>query len=154
MDHSISPPGDSILWGKAQALNEKTVAGVGFLVFLLVVVGSIVIRLSLEVNARHEVDSARTGVDDHLGVEPGIVPTTWFDSVLKWFPPRIEQIQSGEISGNEMNVLLFGRAPDISAQIAVGRALTKLAGPEGRVLNDLQVVSVDSLPLAAKERKQ
>ena len=74
MDHSISPPGDSILWGKAQVLNEKTVAGVGFLVFLMVVAGSIVIRLSLEVNARQKVDSARTGVDDHLGVEPGIVP--------------------------------------------------------------------------------
>ena len=208
MDHSIRLPSDPILWGKAQALNEKTVAGVGFSVFLMVVVGSIVIRLSLEVNARHEVDSARlvvateralvkgdilvpvtlsikfehgkatlrgtlpdekshdtvvnrareiyglNNVDDHLGVEPGIVLTPWFDSALKWFPPRIEQIQSGEISVNGMNVLLFGRVPDISAQIAVGRALTKLAGPEGRVLNDLQVVSVDSVPPAAKERKQ
>lgn len=208
MDHSIRLPSDPILWGKAQALNEKTVAGVGFLVFLMVVVGSIVIRLSLEVNARHEVDSARlvvateralvkgdilvpvtlsikfengkatlrgtlpdekshdtvvnrareiygiNNVDDNLGVEPGIVLTPWFDSVLKWFPPRIEQIQSGEISVNGMNVMLFGQVPDISAQIAVGRALTKLVGPEGRVLNDLQVVSVDSVPPAAKERKQ
>ena len=57
MDHSIRLPSDPILWGKAQALNEKTVAGVGFLVFLMVVAGSIVIRLSLEVNARHEVVS-------------------------------------------------------------------------------------------------
>ena len=208
MDHSIRLPSDPILWGKAQALNEKTVAGVGFLVFLLVVVGSIVIRLSLEVNARHKVDSARpvvvaeralvkgdilvpvtlsikfengkatlrgtlpdekshatvvnratetygsSNLKDNLRVEPGIVLTPWFDSVLKWFPPRIEQIQSGEISVNGMNVLLFGRAPDISAQIAVGRALTKLAGTEGRVLNDLQVVPVDSVPPAAKERKQ
>ncbi len=208
MDHSIRLPSDPILWGKAQALNEKTVARVGFLVFLMVVVGSIVIRLSLEVNARHEVDSARlvvateralvkgdilvpvtlsikfengkatlrgtlpdekshdtvvnrareiygiNNVDDNLGVEPGIVLTPWFDSVLKWFPPRIEQIQSGEISVNGMNVMLFGQVPDISAQIAVGRALTKLVGPEGRVLNDLQVVSVDSVPPAAKERKQ
>ncbi len=208
MDHSISLPSDPILWGKAQALNEKTVAGVGFLVFLMVVVGSIVIRLSLEVNARYKVDSARpvvaterslvkgdilvpvtlsikfengkatlrgtlpdekshdtvvnrareiyglNNVDDNLGVEPGIVVTPWFDSVLKWFPPRIEQIQSGEISVNGMNVMLFGQVPDISAQIAVGHALTKLAGPEGRVLNDLQVVSADSVPPAAKERKQ
>ena len=59
MDHAIRLPSDPILWGKAQALNEKTVAGVGFLVVLMVVVGSIVIRLSLEVNARHKVDSAR-----------------------------------------------------------------------------------------------
>ena len=208
MDHSISLPSDPILWGKAQALNEKTVASVGFLVFLLVLVGSIVIRLSLEVNARHKVDSARpvvateralvkgdilvpvtlsikfengkttlrgtlpdekshdtmvnrateiygsSNLKDNLRVEPGIVLTPWFDSVLKWFPPRIEQIQSGEISVNGMNVMLFGQVPDISAQIAVGRALTKLAGPEGQVLNDLQVVSVDSVLPAAKERKQ
>ena len=185
MAHSIRLPSDLILWGKAQALNEKTVAGVGVLVFLMVVAGSIVMRLSLEVNARHKVDSARpvvaTGralvkgdilvpvtlsikfengkatlrgtlpdeksrdsvvnrareiyglnnVGDHLGAEPEIVLTLRFDSVLKWFPPRIEQIQSGEISVNGMNVLLFGR-----------------------VLNDLQVVSVDSVPPAAKERKQ
>ena len=208
MDHSISLPSDPILWGKAQALNEKTVARVGFLVFLVVLVGSIVIRLSLEVNARHKVDSARpvvateralakgdilvpvtlsikfengkatlrgtlpdekshdtvvnrateiyglSNLKDNLGVEPGIVLTPWFDSVLKWFPPRIEQIQSGEISVNGMNVMLFGQVPDISAQIAVGRAVTKLAGLEGRVLNDLQVVSVDSVQPAAKERKQ
>ena len=208
MDHSISLPSDPILWGKAQALNEKTVARVGFLVFLVVLVGSIVIRLSLEVNARHKVDSARpvlateralakgdilvpvtlsikfengkatlrgtlpdekshdtvvnrateiyglSNLKDNLGVEPGIVLTPWFDSVLTWFPPRIEQIQSGEISVNGMNVMLFGQVPDISAQIAVGRALAKLVGPEGRVLNDLQVVSVDSVPPAAKERKQ
>ena len=149
MDHSISLPSDPILWGKAQALNEKTVASVGFLVFLLVLVGSIVIRLSLEVNARHRVDSARpvvateralvkgdilvpvtlsikfengkttlrgtlpdekshdtvvnrateiygsSNLKDNLRVEPGIVLTPWFDSVLKWFPPRIEQIQIG-----------------------------------------------------------
>ena len=208
MDHSISLPSDPILWGKAQALNEKTVARVGFLVFFLVVVGSIVIRLRIEASAPHKVNSARpavaterslvkvdilvpvtlsikfengkatlrgtlpdekshdtvvnrareiyglSNVDDHLGAEPEIVLTLRFDSVLKWFPPRIEQIQSGEISVNGMNVLLFGQAPDISAQIAVGRALTKLAGPGGRVLNDLQVVSVDSMPPAALGRKQ
>ena len=56
MDHSIRLPSDPILWGKAQALNEKTVAGVGFLVFFLVVVGSIVIRLRIEVSAPHKVD--------------------------------------------------------------------------------------------------
>ena len=56
MDHSIRLPSDPILWGKAQALNEKTVAGVGFLVFFLVVAGSIVIRLRIEASAPHKVD--------------------------------------------------------------------------------------------------
>ena len=208
MDNAVNLPSGAILWGKAQALNEKTVAGLGFLVFLIVVCASIAARISLETNARQKVDTLRPAVaaerslvkgdvlipvtlsikfengkatlrgtlpdekshdtvvnrateiygssnlKDNLRVEPGIVLTPWFDSVLKWFPPRIEQIQSGEISVNGMNVMLFGQVPDISAQIAVGRALTKLAGPEGRVLNDLQVVSVDSVLPAAKERKQ
>ena len=207
MDNSISLPSGPILWGKAQALNEKTVAGLGFLVFFLVVAGSIAARLSLEATAIEKVVRARpvaaaertlamgdvlvpvtlsvklkngkatlrgtvpdekshdtvvnrakeiygpSNVEDKLSVESGIVVTPWFDSVLKWFPPRVEQIQSGEISVNGMNVLLFGRVSDISAQIAVGSALTKLAGPEGQVLNDLQVVSVDVAPPASREQK-
>ena len=207
MDNSISLPSGPILWGKAQALNEKTVAGLGFLVFFLVVAGSIAARLSLEATAIEKVVRARPGaaaertlamgdvlvpvtlsvklkngkatlrgtvpdekshdtvvnrakeiygpsnVEDKLSVESGIIVTPWFDSVLKWFPPRVEQIQSGEISVNGMNVLLFGRVSDISAQIAVGSALTKLAGPEGQVLNDLQVVSVDVAPPASREQK-
>ena len=207
MDNSISLPSGPILWGKAQALNEKTVAGLGFLVFFLVVAGSIAARLSLEVTAIEKVVRARpvaaaertlamgdvlvpvtlsvklkngkatlrgtvpdekshdtvvnrakevygpSNVEDKLSVESGIIVTPWFDSVLKWFPPRVEQIQSGEISVNGMNVLLFGRVSDISAQIAVGSALTKLAGPEGQVLNDLQVVSVDVAPPASREQK-
>ncbi len=207
MDNSISLPSGPILWGKAQALNEKTVAGLGFLVFFLVVAGSIAARLSLEATAIEKVVRARpvaaaertlamgdvlvpvtlsvklkngkatlrgtvpdekshdtvvnrakeiygpSNVEDKLSVESGIIVTPWFDSVLKWFPPRVEQIQSGEISVNGMNVLLFGRVSDISAQIAVGSALTKLAGPEGQVLNDLQVVSVDVAPPASREQK-
>ena len=207
MDNSISLPSGPILWGKAQALNEKTVAGLGFLVFFLVVAGSIAARLSLEATAIEKVVRARpvaaaertlamgdvlvpvtlsvklkngkatlrgtvpdekshdtvvnrakeiygpSNVEDKLSVESGIVVTPWFDSVLKWFPPRVEQIQSGEISVNGMNVLLFGRVSDISAQIAVGSALTKLAGPEGQVLNDLQVVSVDVAPPVSREQK-
>lgn len=207
MDNSISLPSGPILWGKAQALNEKTVAGLGFLVFFLVVGGSIAARLSLEATAIEKVVRARpvaaaertlamgdvlvpvtlsvklkngkatlrgtvpdekshdtvvnrakeiygpSNVEDKLSVESGIIVTPWFDSVLKWFPPRVEQIQSGEISVNGMNVLLFGWVSDISAQIAVGSALTKLAGPEGQVLNDLQVVSVDVAPPASREQK-
>lgn len=207
MDNSISLPSGPILWGKAQALNEKTVAGLGFLVFFLVVAGSIAARLSLEATAIEKVVRARpvaaaertlamgdvlvpvtlsvklkngkatlrgtvpdekshdtvvnrakeiygpSNVEDKLSVESGIIVTPWFDSVLKWFPPRVEQIQSGEISVNGMNVLLFGRVSDISAQIAVGSALTKLAGPEGQVLNDLQVVSVDVAPPVSREQK-
>jgi BON domain len=80
---------------------------------------------------------------DHLGIQPGIVLTPWFDSVLKWFPPKIEQIRAGEISVNGMNVLLFGQVQDISARIAAGSAAAKLAGPEGHVMNDLQVAFVE-----------
>ena len=208
MDNAVNLPSGAILWGKAQALNEKTVAGLGFLVFLIVVCASIAVRISLETNARQQVDALRpvvaaerslvkgdvlipvtlsikfengkatlrgtlpdekshdtvinrateiygsSNVQDNLRVEPGIVLTPWFDSVLQWFPPRIEQIQSGEISVNGMNVLIFGEVPDISTQQAVGNALTQLAGPEGRVLNDLQVISVDSTPPVTKEGKR
>ena len=145
MDNSISLPSGPILWGKAQALNEKTVAGLGFLVFFLVVAGSIAARLSLEATAIEKVVRARpvaaaertlamgdvlvpvtlsvklkngkatlrgtvpdekshdtvvnrakeiygrSNVEDKLSVESGIIVTPWFDSVLKWFPPRVEQ---------------------------------------------------------------
>lgn len=208
MDNAVNLPSGAILWGKAQALNEKTVAGLGFLVFLLVVCASIAVRISLETNARQQVDALRpvvaaerslvkgdvlipvtlsikfenskatlrgtlpdekshdtvvnrakamygsSNVQDNLGVEPGIVLTPWFDSVLKWFPPRIEQIQSGEISVNGMSVLIFGQAPDISAKLGVGSAVTQLVGPEGRVLNDLQVVTVDSAAPVTKEGRR
>ena len=208
MDNAVNLPSGAILWGKAQALNEKTVAGLGFLVFLIVVCASIAVRISLETNARQQVDALRpvvaaerslvkgdvlipvtlsikfenskatlrgtlpdekshdtvvnrakamygsSNVQDNLGVEPGIVLTPWFDSVLKWFPPRIEQIQSGEISVNGMSVLIFGQAPDISAKLGVGSAVTQLVGPEGRVLNDLQVVSVDSAAPVTKEGRR
>ncbi len=208
MDNAVNLPSGAILWGKAQALNEKTVAGLGFLVFLLVVCASIAVRISLETNARQQVDALRpvvaaerslvkgdvlipvtlsikfenskatlrgtlpdekfhdtvvnrakamygsSNVQDNLGVEPGIVLTPWFDSVLKWFPPRIEQIQSGEISVNGMSVLIFGHAPDISAKLGVGSAVTQLVGPEGRVLNDLQVVTVDSAAPVTKEGRR
>ncbi len=208
MDNAVNLPSGTILWGKAQALNEKTVAGLGFLVFLIIVCASIAARISLETNARQKVDTLRpvvaaerslvkgdvlipvtlsikfenskatlrgtlpdekshdtvvnrakaiygsSNVQDNLGVEPGIVLTPWFDSVLKWFPPRIEQIQSGEISVNGMSVLIFGQAPDISAKLSVGSAVTQLVGPEGRVLNDLQVVSVDSAPPVTKEGRR
>ena len=208
MDNAVNLPSGAILWGKAQALNEKTVAGLGFLVFLIVVCASIAARIGLETHARQKVESSRpavaaerslikgdilvpvtlsikfengkatlrgtlpdekshdtvinrateiygsSNVQDNLRVEPGIVLTPWFDSVLQWFPPRIEQIQSGEISVNGMNVLIFGEVPDISTQQAVGNALTQLAGPEGRVLNDLQVISVDSTPPVTKEGKR
>ena len=208
MDNAVNLPSGAILWGKAQALNEKTVAGLGFLVFLIVVCASIAARISLETNARQKIDTLRpavaaersvvkgdvlipvtlsikfengkatlrgtlpdekshdtvvdrakaiygsSNVQDNLGVEPGIVLTPWFDSVLKWFPPRIEQIQSGEISVNGMSVLIFGQVPDISAKLSVGSAVTQLVGPEGRVLNDLQVVSVDSAPPVTKEGRR
>ena len=208
MNNPISLPSGTVLWGKAQVLNEKTVAGLGFLVFVIVVCASVAARISLETNARQTVESLRpaaaaerslvkgdilvpvtlsikfengkttlrgtlpdekshdtvvnrateiygsSNLKDNLRVEPGIVLTPWFDSVLKWFPPRIEQIQSGEISVNGMNVMLFGQAPDISAKLGVGSAVTQLVGPEGRVLNDLQVVSVDSAAPVTKEGKR
>ena len=208
MNNPISLPSGTVLWGKAQALNEKTVAGLGFLVFVIVVCASVAARISLGTNARQEVESLRpaaaaerslvkgdilvpvtlsikfengkttlrgtlpdekshdtvvnrakdmygsSNLKDNLRVEPGIIPTPWFDSVLKWFPPRIEQIQSGEISVNGMNVMLFGQAPDISAKLGVGSAVTQLVGPEGRVLNDLQVVSVDSAAPVTKEGRR
>jgi BON domain len=82
-------------------------------------------------------------VVDHLGIQPGIVLTPWFDSVLKWFPPKVSEIRTGEISVNGMNVLLFGQVSDISARIAAGRAIAKLIGAEGQLLNALQVQYVN-----------
>ena len=78
MAHSIRLPSDPILWGRAQALNEKTVAGVGFLVFFLVVAGSIVIRLRIEASAPHKVDSARPVVATGRALVKGdiLVPVT------------------------------------------------------------------------------
>jgi hypothetical protein len=94
----------------------------------------------------------QANVVDRLGIQPGVVLTPWFDSVLKWFPPNVAEIRSGEISVNGMNVLLFGQVVDISARIAAGGAVAKLIGPEGQLLNDLQVKNVNETDAPGNNR--
>ena len=93
-----------------------------------------------------------SNVEDRLGIEPGIFLTPWFDSVLKWFPPKVEQIHNGEISVKGMNVLLFGQVSDIAARIAAGSSLARLVGAEGHVVNDLQVMSNDDIRAAPRSQ--
>jgi osmotically-inducible protein OsmY len=94
----------------------------------------------------------QANVVDRLGIQPGVVLTPWFDSVLKWFPPKVAEIRSGEISVNGMNVLLFGQVADISARIAAGGAVAKLIGQEGQLLNDLQVKNVNEADAPGNNR--
>lgn len=117
---------------------------------LKVVDGRAILRGMLPSEAAHQTVLARareiygqSKVDDKLGIQPGIVVTPWFDSVLKWFPPRIDELHTGEISVSGMNVLIFGRVTNVESRLAAGRTLAKLVGPEGQFFNELQVTNVE-----------
>lgn len=107
--------------------------------------GRATLRGMLPDEAAHQTVLARAreiygyNVEDNLGIQSGIVVTPWFDSVLKWFPPRVNALNSGEINVSGMKVLLFGQVPTVEARIAAGRTLAKLVGAEGQFFNELQV---------------
>jgi hypothetical protein len=107
--------------------------------------GRVTLRGMLPNEAAHQTVLARTraiygqNVDDNLGIQPGIVVTPWFDSVLKWFPPRVAELSAGEISISGIKVWVFGQVPTIEARLAAGRTLSKLVGVEGQFFNELQV---------------
>lgn len=123
---------------------------------LKLVDGRAVLRGMLPSEAAHRAVLARareiygqSQVEDKLGIQSGIVVTPWFDSVLKWFPPRVDELRSGEISVSGMNVLIFGRVASDESRTAAGRALAKLVGPEGQFFNELQVGNIDLAPVPA-----
>lgn len=107
--------------------------------------GRATLRGMLPDEAAHQTVLARAreiygfNIEDNLGIQSGIVVTPWFDSVLKWFPPRVNALNSGEISVSGMKVLLFGQVPSIDARLAAGRVLSKLVGTEGQFFNELHV---------------
>ena len=113
---------------------------------LKLVDGKAVLRGMLPNESAHQTVLARAGeiyghdiIEDNLVVQPGIMVTPWFDSVLKWFPPRVDQLRAGEISVSGMNVLIFGRVPDVESRLSAGRKLAQLVGAEGQFINELQV---------------
>jgi BON domain len=117
---------------------------------LKVVDGRAILRGMLPNEAAHQTVLARareiygqSKVEDKLGIQSGIVVTPWFDSVLKWFPPRVAELNNGEISVSGMNVLIFGRVPTLESRLTAGRTVAKLVGPEGQFFNELQVTSND-----------
>jgi hypothetical protein len=123
---------------------------------LKVVDGRAILRGMLPSEAAHQTVLARAReiygqakVEDKLGIQSGIVVTPWFDSVLKWFPPRVDELRTGEISVSGMNVLIFGRVATDESRLAAGRTLAKLVGPEGKFSNELQVGYVDDTPVPA-----
>ncbi len=108
--------------------------------------GKAVLRGTLPTEDAHQTVATRArslygagNVEDNLGVQPDIVVTPWFDSVLKWFPPRVGELRNGEISVSGMNVFLFGDVPSTEARSAAQLAFAKLIGPEGHFSNGLQV---------------
>ena len=107
--------------------------------------GRVTLRGMLPNEAAHQTVLARTraiygqNVEDNLGIQPGIVVTPWFDSVLKWFPPRVAELSECEISISGMKVFVFGQVPTVEARLAAGRTLWKLVGVEGQFFNELQV---------------
>jgi BON domain len=108
--------------------------------------GRAILRGTLPTEDAHQTVVARAqtlygvqNVEDNLGVQPDIVVTPWFDSVLKWFPPRVGDLRNGEISVSGMNVFLFGDVPNIDARSAAQLVFAKLIGPEGHFSNGLQV---------------
>ena len=108
--------------------------------------GRAVLRGVLPTEKAHQTVLARardiyglTNIDYNLGVQPDIVVTPWFDSVLKWFPPKLTELRTGEISVSGMNVLLSGQVSTSEARYAADRMFAKLVGPEGHVVNELQV---------------
>ncbi len=118
--------------------------------------GRAILRGMLPSEAAHQTVLARAKeiygqgrVEDKLGVQSGIVVTPWFDSVLKWFPPRVDELHTGEISVSGMNVLIFGRVATDESRLAAGRTLAKLVGAEGQFFNELQITNVDEAPVPA-----
>ena len=115
-----------------------------------VVDGRAILRGMLPNEAAHQTVLARakeiyghSKVEDKLGIQSGIVVTPWFDSVLKWFPPRVDELHTGEISVSGMNVLIFGRVSSLESRLAAGRTLAKLVGQEGQFFNELEVRNPD-----------
>ena len=121
--------------------------------------GQAVIRGMLPDEAAHRTVLARarevfgkTNVDDYLAVQSGIVVTPWFDSVLKWFPPRINELKAGEISVSGMNVLLFGEVTSEEARLSAAKSISKLLGPEGQLQNEIRVdYAAELAPLNSPE---
>ncbi len=108
--------------------------------------GKAVLRGTLPTEDAHQtvVSRARAlygagNVEDNLGVQADIVVTPWFDSVLKWFPLRVDELRNGEISVSGINVFLFGDVPNTEARSAAQLVFSKLIGPEGHFSNGLQV---------------
>ncbi len=116
--------------------------------------GRVVLRGTLPTEDAHQTVLARAqalygaeNVEDNLDVQPDIVVTPWFDSVLRWFPGRVDDLRNGEISVSGMNVFLFGEVSSVSVRTAAQQNFNKLVGAEGHLSNGLQVsYGADSSP--------
>ncbi|MEO6024166.1 MAG: BON domain-containing protein [Burkholderiales bacterium] len=83
----------------------------------------------------------RDRVEDNLEVMDGVVLTPWFDSVIKWFPPTLSGLNSGEITISGLEVLLFGDVSSPTDREAAGKLIERLAGVEAKIHNGLRVIT-------------
>ena len=141
----------------SSAAKERSLAKGDILVpvklSLKLIDGRAVLRGMLPDAASHQTVVARAReiygwnqIEDNLGIQRGIVVTPWFDSVLKWFPPRVAEFRAGEISISGMNVLIFGKVGSVEARQAAGKTLAALVGSEGQFSNELEVSDADDTP--------
>ena len=108
--------------------------------------GKTILRVTLpsEVAHRDVLTRARNlygnvEIDDRLEVKTNVALTPWFDSVIKWFPPAISGLKSGEITVSGLEVLLFGEVSSGEERDNAGRLVEQLAGNEAKIHNGLRI---------------
>jgi osmotically-inducible protein OsmY len=79
-------------------------------------------------------------VSDRLEVQSSVATTPWFDAVLKWFPPDLKRVRTGEITVSGTKVLLLGDVENHSTRVAAEQAVAAAAGPEVAVQNELKLL--------------